>query len=252
MMAGLTLSRRLLPRIARPIARVHSYNRTASTVQTVQQPTDTYSPGLEGTINPVLFHVQPVEAENPYWKTIPKWREIGHAQFLSHKWQMSNSVQSERALCELLRAVLPATVPPQIDMADHLRIKDVHTPEDFIQRVQEGIRKAPMAVRLSPHIIGMINWQDPLNDPVRRQFIPLSSPLGVDHPAADLDPMHESEYSPVEGLIHRYPDRALFMGEFPIPSEADGCDEKKLIRVVSDLDLSCVLSFLLPLLHRRE
>jgi lysine 2,3-aminomutase len=162
---------------------------------------------------------QPIEAEEPYWRKIPKWNDITTSQFLNHKWQMGNSVQSEKALCEFLSSVLPSTVPPQKDMAPHLRITDIHTPEGFIQRVQEGIKMAPMAVRLSPHILSVINWADPINDPVRRQFIPLSSPLNIDHPAAELDPMQENKYSPVSGLIHRYPDRALFFGQ----SYLDAC-----------------------------
>ncbi|KPM46404.1 hypothetical protein AK830_g106 [Neonectria ditissima] len=167
--------------------------------------------GFDSSINPVLFDSNPIEAEEPYWTKIPRWQQITTRQFLNHKWQMAQSVQSEQALCELMQSVLPSVIPPQSDMAPHLRITDVHTPEQFIQRVQEGIKKAPMAVRLSPHILSVINWQDPLNDPVRRQFIPLSTPLNVDHPASEYDPMHESLYSPVKGLIHRYPDRALFM-----------------------------------------
>lgn len=136
---------------------------------------------------------------------------------------MSNTVQSEKALCEFLAAVLPDTIPPQTDMESLLRITDIHTPEQFIERVREGIKRAPMAVRMSPHILSVINWSDPLNDPVRRQFIPMSSPLNVDHPMAVLDPLQEDKYSPVPGMIHRYPDKALFMGKSALrrPSKAN-------------------------------
>lgn len=130
---------------------------------------------------------------------------------------MTNTVQGAAALLEFLSAVLPATIPPQRDMKSRLRITDIATREDFIGRVMEGIKKAPMAIRLSPHILSVVDWSDPLNDPIRRQFIPVSSPLNIDHPMAVLDPMHEDKYSPVDGLIHRYPDRALFLGSFPFP-----------------------------------
>lgn len=148
-----------------------------------------------------------------YWRHIPRWQDVTTEQFLRHKWQMSNTVQSEKTLNEFLTAVLPEDIPPQTDMAVHLRINDVRTPEDFIRRLKEGIKHAPMAIRLSPHILSSINWKDPINDPIRRQFIPLSTPMNVDHPMAELDPMKENVYSPVEGLIHRYPDRALFFGQ---------------------------------------
>ncbi|KAJ6029227.1 L-lysine 2-3-aminomutase [Penicillium canescens] len=80
---------------------------------------------------------------------------------------MSNSVQSEPALCEFLLSVLPAAIPPQNDMAPHLRTTDIHAPVQLIQRGQERIKKAPVAVSLSPHLLRVINWQDPLNDPVQ-------------------------------------------------------------------------------------
>ena len=56
----------------------------------------------------------------------------------------------------------------------------------------------------------MINWSDPINDPIRRQFIPFASPLNVDHPKLELDALHETDHSPVPGLVHRYFDKALF------------------------------------------
>ncbi|GKU21659.1 unnamed protein product [Fusarium langsethiae] len=145
-----------------------------------------------------------------YWRKIPQWRDVSTEQFLRHKWQMANTVQSEKALVEFMASVLPKDIPPQTDMAPHLRLSNIKTSEDFIQHLQDGIKKAPMAVRLSPHILSSINWDDPINDPIRRQFIPLLTPMSEDHPMAELDPMKENTYSPVPGLIHRYPDRALF------------------------------------------
>ena len=70
-----------------------------------------------------------------------------------------------------------------------------------------------MAFRLSPHILSVINWSDPLNDPIRRQFIPLKSSINVTHPACSLDPLQESNYAPVPGLVHHYPNKALFLSE---------------------------------------
>ncbi|KAL9113624.1 MAG: hypothetical protein Q9227_002362 [Pyrenula ochraceoflavens] len=71
---------------------------------------------------------------------------------------------------------------------------------------------APMSIRLSPHILSLINWKDPLNDPLVRQFIPLASQIRPDHPRLRLDSLGEKTDSPVKGLVHRYPDKALFLG----------------------------------------
>ena len=69
-----------------------------------------------------------------------------------------------------------------------------------------------MSIRLTPHILSLINWSDPVRDPLRRQFIPLASAIEEDHPELALDSLHESEDAPVKGLVHRYPDKVLFLG----------------------------------------
>lgn len=39
-----------------------------------------------------------------------------------------------------------------------------------------------------------------------------------DHPKLTLDSLHEEADSPVKGLVHRYPDKALFLRLWPHPS----------------------------------
>lgn len=182
----------------------------ARRLSTVVSQTAIQHPGIPVVDIPV-FHAPNIYDQERYWTKIPAWREVSTDQFLSHKWQMGHTVQSEKALVAFLNTALPDAILPQRDMAPHLRITDIQTRDQFVSRVLEGIRKAPMSVRLSPHILSSINWQDPLNDPIRRQFIPLSSPLNVDHPKLGLDPLQETSLSPVPGLVHRYPERVLFL-----------------------------------------
>lgn len=70
-----------------------------------------------------------------------------------------------------------------------------------------------MSVRLTPHILSVADWRNPLEDPIRRQFIPLQSTIKEDHPALELDSLHETDDSPVPGLVHRYSDKVLFLGK---------------------------------------
>lgn len=63
----------------------------------------------------------------------------------------------------------------------------------------------------SPYILSRVNWQDPRHDPIVRQFLPLKSRMIPDHPKLTLDSLHEEADSPVKGLVHRYPDKALFL-----------------------------------------
>ena len=80
----------------------------------------------------------------------------------------------------------------------------------------EGIRLAPMSIRLTPHILSLVDWSNALVDPIRRQFIPLKSSLKPDHPQLTLDSLDETRDSPVPGLVHRYPDKALFLGSLMV------------------------------------
>ena len=48
-----------------------------------------------------------------------------------------------------------------------------------------------MAVRLTPHLLSVVDWTNALDDPVRRQFIPLKSGIIADHPSLTLDSLHE-------------------------------------------------------------
>lgn len=82
----------------------------------------------------------------------------------------------------------------------------------FIDDFKSGTLRASMSIRLSPHILSLINWSNPLNDPLLRQFIPLASRMLPDHPKLRMDSLEEIHDSPVKGLVHRYPDKALFLG----------------------------------------
>ena len=68
-----------------------------------------------------------------------------------------------------------------------------------------------MAIRLTPHVLSLVDWNNPLDDPIRRQFLPLRSGIIPDHKHLELDSLHEEQDSPVPGLVHRYPGRALFL-----------------------------------------
>jgi len=59
--------------------------------------------------------------------------------------------------------------------------------------------------------MALIDWTNPIEDPLRRQFIPMGSQLMADHPMLTLDSLGEQKDSPVPGLTHRYPDKALFL-----------------------------------------
>lgn len=66
---------------------------------------------------------------------------------------------------------------------------------------------ARYAVALPPALAQLIDRNDPA-DPIARQFVPDAAEL--DHrPEEIADPIGDDTHSPVEGIVHRYPDRVL-------------------------------------------
>ena len=73
-----------------------------------------------------------------------------------------------------------------------------------------GLEKvaARYAVAVTPVIAALIDPENPA-DPIARQFIPDMQEL-VATPGENADPIGDEAHSPVQGLVHRYPDRVLF------------------------------------------
>jgi lysine 2,3-aminomutase len=63
------------------------------------------------------------------------------------------------------------------------------------------------AVALTPAVIDLMDPSDPA-DPIARQYVPSAEEL-VSAPEELADPIGDAAYSPVTGLVHRYPDRVL-------------------------------------------
>jgi lysine 2,3-aminomutase len=125
-----------------------------------------------------------------FWQQIPAWKDVDEATFLDHRWQEKNAISRPKKLLQAIQELASS---------------------EFMDDVREGFARAPMAVRISPYLLSLINWEDPINDPIRRQFLPLGSQLEPDHPMLTLDSLHEQADAPVPGLTHRYPDKVLFL-----------------------------------------
>jgi lysine 2,3-aminomutase len=151
--------------------------------------------------------------EGDFWRRIPAYRETTQQSFLDHHWQSQNAVTKVEKLAATLGDLLP---------------------EPFYRDVQAGIARAPMSLRISPYIIALIDWRDPYTDPLRKQFLPLASEQIVDHPLVGLDSLHEQNDSPVPGLVHRYPDKALFLALDLCPVYCRFCTRSYSVGVDTD------------------
>jgi len=66
---------------------------------------------------------------------------------------------------------------------------------------------AQYAVAITPAMADLIEAADP-DDPIARQFVPTEAELRV-LTEESADPIGDFTHSPVEGIVHRYPDRCL-------------------------------------------
>jgi lysine 2,3-aminomutase len=66
---------------------------------------------------------------------------------------------------------------------------------------------AQYAVAITPALAALIDPSDP-HDPIARQFLPQEAELDS-APGESADPIGDEAHSPVEGVVHRYPDRVL-------------------------------------------
>jgi lysine 2,3-aminomutase len=75
------------------------------------------------------------------------------------------------------------------------------------QRAALDAVAARYAVALPPALADLIDPNDP-HDPIARQFVPDAAELDA-QPQELSDPIGDDAHSPVEGVVHRYPDRVL-------------------------------------------
>jgi lysine 2,3-aminomutase len=67
--------------------------------------------------------------------------------------------------------------------------------------------EARYSVAVTPEIAALIDPADP-SDPIARQFLPDARELET-RPEERADPIGDDAFSPMDGLVHRYPDRVL-------------------------------------------
>jgi lysine 2,3-aminomutase len=94
-----------------------------------------------------------------------------------------------------LAKFLYATLPDILGPSTNPLLQDIRSKADFINDAVSAVKLAPMAIRLTPHILSRVDWHNALDDPVRKQFIPLASAILPDHESAGLDSLYEEEDS---------------------------------------------------------
>ena len=86
---------------------------------------------------------------------------------------------------------------------------------------------ARYAVAITPAMADLIDRNDP-NDPIARQFIPEPAEL-ESQPLERADPIGDDAFSPVEGIVHRYPDRVLLKLVYTCPVYCRFCFRREMV-----------------------
>ena len=92
-----------------------------------------------------------------------------------------------------------------------------------------------LATSITPHFFNLIHPTDP-DCPIRRQVIPRIEETHTD-PSEMSDPCGEDSHMPVPGLVHRYPDRVLFLVTDRCASYCRYCTRSRVVSGVSDQKL---------------
>jgi len=89
-----------------------------------------------------------------------------------------------------------------------------------------------LALAITPYFFNLIDRNDP-NCPIRKQLIPRSGEMVLSEEER-LDSLGEDEHSPVPGLVHRYPDRVLFLVTDRCAAYCRYCTRSRLVSNAQD------------------
>jgi len=117
-----------------------------------------------------------------------------------------------------LNAIRPIRTPAELAEAGLVAPEELAGIEAVAERY---------AVAISPAMAALIDRTDP-HDPIARQFVPDAAELHVT-PEERNDPIGDLARSPVEGIVHRYPDRVLLKAVHVCPVYCRFCFRREMV-----------------------
>ncbi|MDQ3198111.1 MAG: KamA family radical SAM protein, partial [Verrucomicrobiota bacterium] len=136
--------------------------------------------------------------------------EVAPELWNSWKWQLQNRV----------------TTLAQLEQ--HLTLSDE-------ERAGVLLSGDKLALAVTPHFFNLIEPDNP-DCPIRRQVIPRVEETW-DSPYDMADPCGEDSHMPVPGLVHRYPDRVLFLVTDRCASYCRYCTRSRVVSGVGEQEL---------------
>jgi lysine 2,3-aminomutase len=138
------------------------------------------------------------------------WSHVPDADWNDWKWQLKNRITS----LEQLQRLMPTL-----------------TPEEHAGTVLSNNK---LAMAITPYFFNLIDPADE-NCPIRLQMIPRVEETHT-APWEMSDPCGEDSHSPVPGLVHRYPDRVLFLVTDRCAAYCRYCTRSRLVSNASGYD----------------
>lgn len=138
------------------------------------------------------------------------WSDVPEADWNNWTWQLKNRIST----LEHLQRLMPTL-----------------TPEEYAGTALANRR---LALGITPYFFNLIDGADE-NCPIRKQVVPR---IEETHTASweMTDPCGEDKHSPVPGLVHRYPDRALFLVTDRCASYCRYCTRSRLVSNATGYD----------------
>lgn len=126
----------------------------------------------------------PCDARRHWYRGQGYWSGVPEEQWLDWRWQLRNRLTSLEALEE------------RMTLTDS-------------ERAGCESARTKLSLAITPYFFNLLDVND-ADCPIRRQVIPRAEESIV-HPEELLDPVGEEGSMGVDGLVHRYPDRCLFL-----------------------------------------
>ena len=138
------------------------------------------------------------------------WFDVADADWNDWRWQLKNRVTSLEQLQKQINNLSEAEIGGA-QLAD-----------------------TKLAMAVTPHYFTLIDTDDP-KCPIRRQVVPQ---IDETHTASweMADPCGEDAHSPVPGLVHRYPDRVLFLVTDRCAAYCRYCTRSRLVSNATGYD----------------
>lgn len=149
------------------------------------------------------------------------WKDYSLEHWNDWKWQIKNRITDTEQLSKI-----------------------VHLKKEEKEDIEKCLQKFKMAI--TPYYAALIDDSNP-DCPIRKQAIPSAKELIID-PCEREDPLCEEKYSPVPGLVHRYPDRVLLVLTHKCSMYCRHCTRRRLVGCedysISDKRLEAALEYI--------